>query len=52
MHLYIILVFRCDKFSMSYNWFGNVHDSSFEVYYVMDKIANENIDNYIKKKQF
>ncbi|XP_023340243.1 uncharacterized protein LOC111710394 [Eurytemora carolleeae] len=24
---------RCDKFSMSYNWFGNVHDSSFEVEY-------------------
>ena len=24
-------MFRCDKFSMAYNWFGNVHDSSFEV---------------------
>jgi len=24
---------KCDKFSMAYNWFGNVHDSSFEVEY-------------------
>jgi len=26
---------RCDKFSMAYNWFGNIHDSSFEVDYVL-----------------
>lgn len=24
---------RCDKFSLAYNWFGRLHDSSFEVEY-------------------
>merc|ERR1711935_417748 len=24
---------KCDKFSLAYNWFGRLHDSSFEIEY-------------------
>ena len=27
----IFYLFSCEKFSMAYNWFGNIHDSAFEV---------------------
>jgi len=36
---------RCEKFSMAYNWFGNIHDSAFEVEYVLADIQGNTFNS-------
>lgn len=35
----------CEKFSMAYNWFGNIHDSAFEVEYVLSDIQGNTFNS-------
>ena len=39
----------CDKFSLAYNWFGRIHDSSFEVCNTITNIISNTITNIISR---
>lgn len=42
---------KCDKFSLAYNWFGNLHDSSFDVEFGLCDIQG-NTFNTLQGKPF